>query len=307
MWQEGTELIIKESKLARFQFPACIFFFWASISGIIYFDSGYDKAMLFSGLVVLGISILWVLFREAKKPIIISKEGIRLAEVGLIEWNEIEYTYFKSRKAGKNNSNLFLIIEGRFRNREYKINDYAHDEKDFRSAVNYWSGREIGSLYDKNKNSIFNQMATQGTFTKEEVERLKNRYEEYRPLFKKEIEKENIVSIFVLAAVLAVVFLVMKNIISDTLKSRIISFILFPTGIYSLFCLVVSIITQFMRKRFQKKPEIVHLPPTELAQFFKIIERENSPSNIDESKYKIAAIICGLIAIACIAVHLLGL
>ena len=101
MWQEGTELTIKESKIAPFYFPSVIFLAWAFFSGITYFDSGYDDAMLFWGLAVLGISVLWVLIRGKKKPIIVSKEGIRLAEKGLVEWNRIKYTYPKSRKTGK--------------------------------------------------------------------------------------------------------------------------------------------------------------------------------------------------------------
>ena len=306
MWQEGTELTIKESKIAPFQFPIYIFFVWASISGICYFDSGYDDAMLFFGLVVLSLSVLWVLFREKKKPIIVSKEGIRLAEKGLIEWNRIRYTYPKSRKTRKN-SKLYLFIEGQFEHWEYLINDYAYDKEDYRRAVNYWSGRKIGSLYDRNIASIFNQMAAEGISTKDGEERIQNRYEEYRPLFEKEINKEKIVSVFELIATSTTVFIGIKNFYSDTLIAKISSFVLFPTGIYSLFSIVISITSHFMRKRFQKKPEIAHLPETEISQFFFIAEREDNPSNVDESKLKKIAIICGLIAIACVTILLLGL
>ncbi|MBR4839848.1 MAG: hypothetical protein IK005_05160 [Paludibacteraceae bacterium] len=305
MWQEGTELTIKESKIAPFYFPSVIFLAWAFFSGITYFDSGYDDAMLFWGLAVLGISVLWVLIRGKKKPIIVSKEGIRLAEKGLVEWNRIKYTYPKSRKTGKN-SKLYLFIEGPFEDREYLIDDYAFDKEDFRKAVNYWSGRKIGSLYDRNIASILNQMATEGISTKDGEERIQNRYEEYRPLFEKEINKEKIVSVFEFIATITAVFLGIKSIYSDTLIAKITSFVLFPTGFYSLFYLVSCITSHLMRKKFQKKPEIAHLPETEISQFFFIAEREDNPSNVDESKLKKIAIICGLIAIACVAILLLG-
>ena len=149
-------------------------------------------------------------------------------------------------------------------------------------------------------------MTTEGISTKDEEGRLKNSYEEYRPLFEKEINKEKIVSIIEFIATITAVFLGIKSIYSDTLIAKITSIVLFPTGIYSLFSIVISITSHFMRKRFQKKPEIAHLPETEISQFFFIAEREDNPSNVDESKYKKIAIICGLIAIACVAILLLG-
>ena len=149
-------------------------------------------------------------------------------------------------------------------------------------------------------------MAAEGISTKDGEERIQNRYEEYRPLFEKEINKEKIVSVFELIATSTAVFIGIKSFYSDTLIAKISSFVLFLTGIYSLFSIVISITSHFMRKRFQKKPEIAHLPETEIAQFFFIAEREDNPSNVDESKYKKIAIVCGLIAIACVAILLLG-
>ena len=297
MWQEGTELTIKEPKFTRFLPPIAITCLW--IVGLVmmynncreYVNWSIALSIGFFGIFIL--TILCVLFVKNGKPIIISKEGILLAKQGLIEWDRIEYTYIEGVSR-----NHWIEVEVRGANNiEYSINSYKYDEEEFRRAVNYWSGRKTGSLVDKKQNLRLDEMATQENVSIEE-----EKYAKYRPLFEKELKKEKtIISVAsTLSAIIPIGFLIHDPSILDK-KLPIVSMMVAIMGCVSYLFFVNNSTHVLLREIFLRKPPITQLSETDINNLFQSLDES------DYSRTKISALMAGIIMFACIIVYNLQL
>ncbi|MBP5458035.1 MAG: hypothetical protein J6Y37_16220 [Paludibacteraceae bacterium] len=282
MWQEGTELIIKE-KNESFMLPIGIACLWVCVLVMMYFSCreyvNWTNALSFSFLGILILTILCVIFKKKKgkkRPIIVSKEGILLAEQGLIEWNRIEYAYIRGFKYH------YIVLEvTRANNVEYLINNYIFNEEEFSRAVNYWSGRKIGSIADK----------------KEDIEET---YAKYRSLFEKERKKEKMIVgiVTTLAVILPIGFLVYNSALLLDTKPPIVSLFAVLFGCISYLAFIYNSTTIILREMFLRTPPIAQLAETEIAHLSQIFLDEN-----DYSLTKNTTLIAGIIMITSIIVY----
>ncbi|MBR4839847.1 MAG: hypothetical protein IK005_05155 [Paludibacteraceae bacterium] len=297
MWQEGTELTIKEPKFTRFLPPIAITCLW--IVGLVmmynncreYVNWSIALSIGFFGIFIL--TILCVLFVKNGKPIIVSKEGIELAEHGLIEWNRINYAYIE----GVSRNHWIVVEVAGAKNVECFINTYKYDEEEFRRAVNYWSGRNIGSLVDKKQNFRLNEMETQENVSLEE-----EKYAKYRPLFEKELKKEKtIVSVAsTLSVIIPIGFLIHDPSILNQ-KIPLVSLMAAIMGCLSYLFFVNNGTHVLLREIFLRTPPIAQLTETDITNHF---------LSLDESNYsvtKTSALMAGIIMFACIIVYNLQL
>lgn len=302
MWQEGAELTIKEPKITRYSLSIGITCLWLFGLVMMYKNCreyvNWTFALSFGFWGILALTIFCVIFVKRGKPIIISKEGILLAKEGLIEWNRIEYAYIEGVSR-----NHWIEVEVRGANNiEYSINSYKYDEEEFRRAVNYWSGRKIGSLVDKKQNLRLDEMETQENVSIEGEENPEGKYAKNRPLFKKEVKKEKtIVSIAsTLSAIIPIGFLIHDPSILDK-KLPIVSMMAAIMGCVSYLFFVNNSTHVLLREIFLRTPPITQLSETDINNLFQ---------SLDESDYsvtKTSALMAGIIMFACIIVYNLQL
>ena len=302
MWQEGAELTLKEPKITRYSLSIGITCLWLFGLVMMYKNCreyvNWTFALSFGFWGILALTIFCVIFVKRGKNIIISKEGILLAKEGLIEWNRIEYAYIEGVCR-----NHWIKVELRGANNiEYSINSYKYDEEEFRKAVNYWSGRKIGSLVDKKQNLRLNEIEMQGNVSIEGEENLEGKYAKYRPLFEKEVKREKtIVSIAsTLSAIIPIGFLIHDPSILDK-KLPIVPMMAAIMGCVSYLFFVNNSTHVLLREIFLRKPPITQLSETDINNHFQ---------SLDESDYsvtKTSALMAGIIMFACIIVYNLQL
>ena len=158
MWKKGTTLVIEVCKIMHWIGTFLLSIpIWATI---IFISQIISEGTLSwkSQLISIGVSIVIAIGLRRKSlfgkeiPILISKEGIQLDDQTLLIWELIDYVYIKEEPTNnlKDIDHDYLIIEhhnekGFEKTTVVAIEMYYYNEMDIKRAVNYWSGRSIGS------------------------------------------------------------------------------------------------------------------------------------------------------------------
>lgn len=270
MWKEGSELKIKKNYLLYFIIPLFVsivagcFFYWDHSNGWAFLGDIHISIVCgtFGILAIFLIpSFFGLLF---KSTIVIGEEGIRIGDSTKYEWSDICYVYVSSVISTTRGRTVKFVVQFKDKNNilwnhSESVTYHVYDEVEIESAVNYWSGRKIGSSSYYNLNVMLNN----GEITNELYDSLMEKSDEYFPLFRSYIKKESYwwYAPFVLLVAVIGYYLNLYRHLSFALDLTL----LFKAFAFFFF---IFLIVFLRRKVFLSSKEISALSKEELAAFF---------------------------------------
>ncbi|MBQ0031149.1 MAG: hypothetical protein KBT32_12065 [Bacteroidales bacterium] len=272
MWKEGTELKLKTNYMLYFYIPL---FVSIVVGCFLYWDYLNDWAILgekyiciLGGTIgILGVCLIvsftGVLFNSS---IVIGENGIKIGETRHYKWSDILYVCLASSGNSRGRTTCLVV---QFKDKKNIIWEYSesvtyhvYDEVEIESAVNYWSGRKIGSTSYFN----LNVMLKKGEISNELYDSIMEKSDEYFPLFRSYFKKESYwwYAPFVLLVAGVGYYLYLYESLSVALD---LSFLFKAfTFLFFLFLIV------FLRRRvFLSSQKISALSKEELATFFEVL------------------------------------
>lgn len=294
MWKQGTELVLKESIF--FRYWALLFVpFLVMIFSTIY--NNFEEArptIAIVGVVALIILLFVVFSRKNINSIIIGKQGIYTEDSHCIDWNVINYVYIYQE--GTKNSRLYLTIEYRdtnenIQNEKINVSKLSYSENDIEQAVNYWSGRNIGSMALKKRDEMLKRKLESHEITEEEAKDFYSKSNLYIPLFRNQVKKELTVALSIMTAVIFL-FLGCTFLLADVFEPyhSKLSLSSLLICVFSLGGFIMSLGSRYVQKTFLKDDRITILPEKERQEFYKI-------NDSDEYNYSFIAACCAIIAL----------
>ena len=280
MWKEGTDLVIKRS---IFSIVRCCLFVVVLIASIIY--GGFDwKFLLFDLLCVVCLVNLLNC-----PPITIGKNGIEEKKINQLSWEQIDYAYITERKRSRHIT-YYLNVQfhdekGEQKEVEFDLNKYSYNQEEVERAINYWSGREIGNVSDRNRDEMLAELR------RNEGEQAANNLEELSktmlPLFKKETMTEKYAFIIGLGIFGFTLYILLKTKegiefydleFSGTLMS-VLHKAVYLVGMISISFFGGSLFTSFVWKKFNSQSQISNLTKEERTSLYKMVDEKWGESN----------------------------
>lgn len=294
MWKQGTELVLKESIFFRYWALLFVPFLVMIFSTIYNIFEEARPTIAIVGVVALIILLFVVFYRKNKNSIIIGKQGIYTEDSHCIEWDVINYVYIYQE--GTKNSRLYLTIEYRdtnenVQNKKINVNKLSYSENDIEQAVNYWSGRNIGSMALKKRDEMLKRKLESHEITEEEAKAFYSKSNLYIPLFRNQVKKELTVALSIMTAVIFL-FLGCTFLLADVFEPyhSKLSLSSLLICVFSLGGFIMSLGSRYVQKTFLKDDRITILTEKERQEFYKI-------NDSDEYNYSFIAACCAIIAL----------
>ncbi|MBP5455015.1 MAG: hypothetical protein J6Y37_00765 [Paludibacteraceae bacterium] len=268
MWQEGTDLRLERSKKFLVLYYMGFVLTFAALICSIYFGGLELKYLIGDGILIYSLARYYKSYPDCP-PITIGKYGIEVQTYLLLSWDLIDYAFVQKKGIGKNRKIILTIqfhnSEGVAQETEVYLNSYSYKYDDIERAINYWSGREIGSEVDRNRDAMLAELRqSRGTQATEMIE---DRAKTLIPLFRKEYKYELYTFLGVWVATFMVLLIVGITQFPD-IDDSLLPYVCI--GLISASALLGSFFALLLRRRFYSQPETADLTKEDRKIFLKM-------------------------------------